>query len=251
MYILKIILFILLIIIGTIIALGVLFALFAIISSLFIDSSKEYTKDSKFYRGLLNTWTVFSMWLIRIHIKTTGLEKIPEGPVLVVGNHRSNFDPIITWFTLRTKTMSFISKEENFKIFTFGKVAKRCCFLAIDREDPRKAITTILKAASLVKEEKMSIGIYPEGTRNKTNEPLLPFHNGVFKIAQRAEIPIVVVTTNKTDEIHKNFPLHRSYINFDVVSVIPAEEIKGVTTNIIGDRVKEDMLKQLEKYNHE
>lgn len=50
---------------------------------------------------------------------------------------------------------------------------------------------TVQKAADLLTSDTVNVAIYPEGTRSK-NCTLLPFHNGVFKIAQKAEVPIAV-----------------------------------------------------------
>ena len=49
--------------------------------------------------------------------------------------------------------------------------------------------------------------IFPEGTRNKGTEPLLPFHDGSLKIAEKAECPVVPVAINNTEEIFEaHFP---------------------------------------------
>lgn len=103
---------------------------------------------------------------------------------MFVGNHRSNFDPIIEWLVLKPWDIAFISKGENFKIPFFGRIIRKCCFMPIDRENPRKALRTINKASDLLQSGEVSIGVYPEGTRSKTGE-LLPFHDGVFHIAKR------------------------------------------------------------------
>ena len=104
---------------------------------------------------------------------------------MFVGNHRSNFDPIIEWLVLKPWDIAFISKGENFKIPFFGRIIRKCCFMPIDRENPRKALRTINKASDLLQSGEVSIGVYPEGTRSKTGE-LLPFHDGVFHIAKKA-----------------------------------------------------------------
>ncbi len=83
-----------------------------------------------------------------------------------------------------------------------NETTKVCCFLPIDRENPRKAIPTINRAAKLLKEQEVSVGIYPEGTRGKDCR-LLPFHNGVFKIAQKAEAPIAVLSITGTEKYPK------------------------------------------------
>lgn len=122
---------------------------------------------------------------------------------MFVGNHRSNFDPIIEWLVLKPWDIAFISKGENFKIPFFGRIIRKCCFMPIDRENPRKALRTINKASDLLQSGEVSIGVYPEGTRSKTGE-LLPFHDGVFHIAKKAGTPIVVMSIRGTEQIHKN-----------------------------------------------
>ena len=118
--------------------------------------------------------------------------------------------------------------------------------MAIDRENPKNAMKTILKAAELLKRDAVSVAVYPEGTRSKTCE-LLPFHNGVFKIAQRAEVPIVVVAVRGTENIHKNYIRHRSDVWIDIIDVLSAEEIKGSRSKDIGDRVYRDLEEKLQK----
>ena len=79
------------------------------------------------------------------------------------------------------------------KIPVIGSVLERLCFLAIDRENARNAVTTIKRSAELIKDVGLSVGIYPEGTRSKDGN-LLPFHAGSFKIAKLAGCPVAVVT---------------------------------------------------------
>ena len=234
--ILKLLLFCLLAIIGA----AVLYVLFLIVNGLFVDKTREYEKDSAYFRALLNSGTWCAMFFARIKIKTEGLEKIPDGRFLLVGNHRSKFDPIVTWYVLKHKQLAFISKPENFKIPFYGPIIRKCCCLSIDRENPRNSLKTLYKAADLIKNDEVSVGVYPEGTRSKTDE-LLPFHNGVFKIAKNANVPIVVVCTQGTEKIHTNFPLKRSHVSFAVTDVIPAEYVKSHKTEEIGARVRESL----------
>lgn len=144
----------------------------------------EYETHSRFYRRLLNGATAFAVWLLGIHVHCQGLEKLPQGRFLLVGNHRSNFDPIVTWYALKDRDLAFLSKAENFKIPIFGRIIRKCYFLPIDRQDPRKAMTAINQAAALLENDQVSIGVYPEGTRSKECV-LLPFHNGVFENRQK------------------------------------------------------------------
>lgn len=228
-------------------ALLLIYLLFIGLCCLFVDPEKEYGKNSPFYRFLLDSATAMAMKLLRIRIHVNGVEKIPkDAKVLFVGNHRSNFDPIVTWYALKKWKIAFVSKPSNFQIPFFGRIIRKCCFMPIDRENPRKAIVTINKAAKLLKKQEVSIGIYPEGTRSKNCE-LLPFHNGVFKIAQKAQCPVVVVAVRGTEQIHRRTPLHRTDVYLDVLEVLPEDWVKLTKTDIIGSRVSQLLEEYLSK----
>ena len=211
--------------------------LFLTVCMLPVSSKKYYEKDSRFYRFLIDLAAAVACWGGRLRLHVTGKELLTEQRILYVGNHVSNYDPIVTWHAFPKAKLAFISKASNFKIPWFGRFIRRCCFMDIDRENPRNAIMTINRAAELLKNQEVSVGVYPEGTRSKSAE-LLPFHNGVFKIAQKANVDIAVVSLIGTEKIHKNFPWHRTDVYVDVLEVIPAAEIKGVKTEIIGSRVE-------------
>lgn len=239
------VLWIILFALGLTVALLGLYTLVLIISGLFVNKTKLYTRDSKFYRLLLDS----GMWLgvngARLHITAEGLDKIPsDGRFLLVSNHRSKFDPIVTWYVLHDSNIAFISKPENFHIPFYGRIIRRCCCLPIDREDPRKALETISASAELLKNDAVSIGVYPEGTRSKTGA-LLPFHNGVFKIAKQAGVPIVVLTVDGTEMIHQNYPLTHTDITLKVAETIPVEDVLSMRTGEIGDRVYKDFVSNL------
>lgn len=232
-------------------ALLLIYLLFIGLCCLFVDPEKEYGKNSPFYRFLLDSATAMAMKLLRIRIHVNGVEKIPkDAKVLFVGNHRSNFDPIVTWYALKKWKIAFVSKPSNFKIPFFGRIIRKCCFMPIDRENPRKAIVTINKAAKLLKKQEVSIGIYPEGTRSKNCE-LLPFHNGVFKIAQKAETPIVVLCVTGTEKISTRTPFRRSDVYLDVLEVFSGANIKETKTEMIGTVVRRLIEMNIEKRDGE
>ena len=229
-----------------VVGLFIAYILLIIISSLFVNMNKEYDKESKYFRFLLNssTWVMTKIARIKLHV--TGKELLPDGRFLMVSNHRSKFDPILSWLVFGDRQLSFISKPENFKVFVYGRLIHRLCFMAIDRENPRNAVKTINRAVDLINRDVASVAVYPEGTRNY-GEGLLPFHNAMFKIAQKANVSLVVVTVKNTYDIQKNFPLDRSHIYVDVVKVYKADEIKKIKTAVLGDEVREFMLNKLEE----
>ena len=78
-----------------------------------------------------------------------------------------------------------------------------CLFL--DRDDMAKGMQMILDAVANIGRG-VSYVIFPEGTRNKTQEDLLPFHKGSFKIAQRSGCAIVPFSLNNTRGIYEEHP---------------------------------------------
>lgn len=219
--------------------------IFTAICSLFVNRKKVYTDESKFYRNLLVAVTKLTTFFARIHIHTTGYEKIPtDRKYLMVQNHTSNFDPILSWLIFKRDKLIFITKPENFKQPIFGPIIWRLRFLGIDRSNPRNALKTFTKAANYIKSGEANVGLYPEGTRNWTKEPLLPFHNACLKVAQMAECPLVVVTVRGAQSIAKNFPWKRNDVYFDVIGVIEPEEHMQMKTDALAAKIREMMMTQ-------
>ena len=237
-------------ILGVMLGIFLCYVLFLFICSLFVNPKKEYGEHSRFYRFLLHQASALALKIMRIRVHTEGIDKIPKGTknLLFVSNHRSNFDPIITWVVLKEWQITFVSKASNFKIPIFGRFIRKCCFMAIDRENPRNALKTIGKAADLLRKGEVSIGIYPEGTRSKSGE-LQSFHNGVFKIAQKADAAIVVLSIENTEQIHQNYPFHHTDIYLKVLDVISPETVKATKTAGLGDDIRNLLERQLSKGN--
>ncbi len=227
---------------------GVIFAyiMLIVISALLVNMKKEYSRESRYYRFLLNSSTFFASKLIRIKLHVTGKELLPKSRYLMVSNHRSKFDPILSWLVFGDQQITFISKPENFKVPVYGRLIHRLCFMPIDRDNPRNAVKTINRAVDLINRDVANVAVYPEGTRNY-GEGLLPFHNAMFKIAQKANVPVVVVTVKNTYDIQKNFPLRCSHVYIDVVRVIDAVEVKKTKTAELGETIRELMLTKLDE----
>lgn len=206
--------------------------------SLFVNMKKPVTENHPRWRKVVLYVLGILCGVGRLRVHLAGEERIPEGRFLLVGNHRSNYDPIATGWALRRHDIAFVTKPENLKIPIAGPWIYMGNYLPIDREDPRKAMATIQAASEFIRRDEMSIGIYPEGTRSKTDE-MLPFHNGVFKIAQKANVPIVVVSIRGTENIHKNVPWRHTDVYVNVCAVLEAEDVKKAGGAALGSRVRE------------
>ncbi len=231
------------------IALFILYLFVLLIISLFVDLEKETTKRNRLFRFLMTQTVVMILKNARVHIMTSGVEKLDGlDRFLIVANHKSNFDPFISLAVCPKAELAYICKPSIFKIPIVGRFVHKCFFISINRENNREALKTIKRASSLLEEKTVSIGVYPEGTRNK-GEGLLPFKNGAFKIATRVNAPIVIASTNATEKIVKNFPLKSTKVSFDILQVIYPEEYKSMKTKEIGDIAYNLISEKIKEYN--
>lgn len=212
-----------------------------------VDQTKPQEEDDKFYRIVADLVIGAALPFLRIRIKKSGLEKVPtEGRFLLVCNHCNNADPIILLHVLRKFQMAFISKRENSTMFVIGPMMHKLQCQLINRENDREALKTILKCIQILKEDKASIAVFPEGGILSEDGKLHHFRPGVFKIAQKANVPIVVCTLHNTkDVVHNILHLKPSSVQMKVLEVIPVEELKGVTTVDISKRCYEMMAADL------
>ncbi len=217
-------------------ALVLLFLLVLAVSCLFVDMKKEVERPSRYFRFLLNQFSrlAFDLGGVRVHV--TGLEKVPrKGRFLLISNHLFAFDPIVFYYAMPWAELSFVSKTENYAIPIVAQVMHKILCLPLDRNNDREALKAILKAISILKDEKASIAVFPEGGTSKSGL-LQPFRNGAFKIAQKAGVPIVVCAISNTKAILKNMFRRRTDVCLDVLEVIPAQTVAGLKTTVeIGD----------------
>ena len=231
---------------GAFIALLILWLLMILVMTWIVDVEKPQKKDNRFYRLVIH-WTIdLLLVLLRVRLRTEGTEKIPkEGRFLLVCNHLAEIDPAVIMTVFRKSRLAFISKQENDHRFLIGAFLHRIMCQPINRENDREALKTILKCVDLLKEDQVSIGVFPEGWVSM-DEKLHPLRPGVFKIAQKAGVPIVVCTLRDTQKMVKTVKKLRSpELHLHVLEVIPVEEIKGVSTVQIAQRVHDRMAADL------
>ena len=203
-----------------------------------VNIKKEQKKDSPLYRRVMHLTADALITLLRIKITATGMEKLPkDGRFLLVCNHINDLDPVILLTVFRKSQLAFISKRENDRKFIIGPFLRKILCQPVNRENDREALKTILRCIEIIKEDKASIAVFPEGYVS-LDRVLHPFRPGVFKIAQRAQVPIVVCTLRGSCSILPNAKkLKPSEAEVHLLEVIPPEELKGVTTVQLAERV--------------
>jgi 1-acyl-sn-glycerol-3-phosphate acyltransferase len=241
------------VILGCIICVWILWQLllwiFWIFVNLTINKKKEYTQPSAFYNWAFVLWYRYMMIAGRIKLHVSGYEKVPFGKrFLLVSNHCSKFDNFIHCAVLKKTQIAYISKPENFKIPIGGRFMKRGLYLSLPRGNTRQEFQVIMKAIEYIKDDKVSIGIFPEGSRSKDGK-LQDFKPGAFKIAEKAKCPILVCCMRGTFDIHKNWPWKMTLVDMDILDVIEPSVWESKNTIEVSQYAHDLILNNLNKNN--
>ncbi|HKM22644.1 MAG TPA: lysophospholipid acyltransferase family protein [Lachnospiraceae bacterium] len=141
-------------------------------------------------------------WISGVQMTVIGEDNVPKDePVLYVCNHRSYFDIVLTYIRVPRPT-GYIAKKEMLRVPLLSSWMKNLHCQFLDRDNIKEGLKTILHAIELVKSG-ISICIFPEGTRNKTDE-MLPFKEGSLKIAEKSGCAIVPMAITNSAEIFEN-----------------------------------------------
>lgn len=156
------------------------------------------TKLYKWFRTMRRVYKIFMRPVIPI--KRLGhTEKFNDRAYIFVGNHRSVLDVVPVAISL-DKPVHFMSKKElaEKKIGKWFTAKCDCIMVSRDGSDVR----AIMQAMKYLKNGE-SVSIFPEGTRNKTDEIFLPFKSGAAALAIKTKTPIVLMVHCKKLKLFK------------------------------------------------
>lgn len=191
-------------------------------------------------------WANFLIHAFGIKLKIKGAELLDINQTYVfVANHRSMLD--IPAFAVATKhAFRFLSKEELTKIPLLGYVIKNL-YITVNRKDKAARIRSMEKMAQSLSDG-ISVFICPEGTRNITDKPLLDFHDGAFRLAIQAQVPVAVMVLFGSDKLlSPKRPLELAPGSMTCQWTNPIET-KGMTPNDIvslREKVMDEMKRML------
>ena len=210
------------------------------------DTEKPQEKDSAFYRGVLRLTLEAVIPLLRVRIHTKGFEQaLPQGRFLLVCNHLHDIDPAMLMQHFPDSQLAFIAKREVRQMALVGPFLKKTLGQFVNRENDREALNTILECIRLIKEDNASVAVFPEGYVSREHK-LHPFRPGVFKIAQKAKVPVVVCTLRDTHTaLAKVVKLQPADVHLHLVGIIPAEELENVTAVDVARRAYDMMVADL------
>ncbi|MFN0176007.1 MAG: lysophospholipid acyltransferase family protein [Saprospiraceae bacterium] len=155
-----------------------------------ITPGKRALRNNIYY--LHHIFTPIFLTLVGIRLKVEGSERIDQKrSYVIVGNHRSSLDFIVNGHAF-PGVFRFLAKQELLKIPVFGLIVRKMC-LVVDRSSAMSRARSVVALKQQLAEG-WSIFIYPEGSRNDTEQLLAPFFDGAFRIAIQTGAPLAVQT---------------------------------------------------------
>ena len=221
---------------------GLLSALWLVLLLVTLPSRVLRIKLCNFYGKFVGSAVVRVFFACKVIFRHR--ERINESlPAIYITNHSSAIDIFLSMWTCPIGGCG-IAKKEIGKIPVFGQFYKLSGHLLIDRSQRDKAIEAMQKVTELVKSKKLSIWIWPEGTRSRSGR-LLNFKKGFVHMALATGFPIVPVVVHNA---YKAWPKNsgRIYPTTLEVEVLPAIDTSQWTLETIEDHVRETHAKFIE-----
>ncbi|MBI5914425.1 MAG: 1-acyl-sn-glycerol-3-phosphate acyltransferase [Bacteroidetes bacterium] len=214
----------------------------------FLTFPRRWRRHIIWFSHHIYTRLFFGLTLVRFKIE--GRENLDPGQTyILVSNHLTSLDFMIN-ARAYPGVYKFLAKRELVKVPVFGFIVRKLCVL-VDRSSAASRSAS-MKFLHKTLEEGYSVFLYPEGTRNRSAEPLLPFHNGAFRIAIESGKPIAVQTLIGVKKI--SGPTAGLDLWPGTVRVVWGKplEVSGLTlkdVDTLAGQVREVMLKNLETYS--
>jgi 1-acyl-sn-glycerol-3-phosphate acyltransferase len=203
-------------------------------------------RGTEVFRRISKAWMMVFLNLIACPVRVKGKSNFKKGQAYIVAcNHNSLMDvPLTTPFIPGPNKT--IAKIEMASIPIFGMIYKRGSVLVDRRSDEsrRKSIDDMKKVLA----QGMHMCIYPEGTRNKTGQPLKSFYEGAFRLASDTGTPIIptiIFNTGKVLPSNKKFFLWPKPLAMHFLEAVPvtknenASELKDRVFKIMWDYLSE------------
>ena len=167
--------------------------------------------SKKAARYITNTpWSYIALLPAGIGLKTIGQENLPKsyGNYIIYANHTSLLDIPAVGKAVNV-SLTWVAKASLAKVPFFGWALLRVHML-VDRTGGANAAKNMVEDAASRLQGGQTLAIFPEGTRNRGEEPLLPFKKGAFILAKHTNVPIVPVAIKNAKNLwpaHKYWPM--------------------------------------------
>jgi len=191
------------------------------------------------YIALRAVFWVFTHLICRYHV--SGRENVPmKGPVLIIANHLSWYDPILIGVVLPRRVW-FFTKIEIFRWPIVGFLCRLTGQIPVDRGAHDR--TAIEKGLAYLHEGK-ALMIFPEGTVEK-QERMIPAHTGTAMLAIRTGVAVLPIAHYGTRSILRSFRIWFPKVYIEIgkpyIPILPS----GVSRKAGLQIIAEDMMTRI------
>ncbi|MGL5346636.1 MAG: lysophospholipid acyltransferase family protein [Peptostreptococcaceae bacterium] len=192
----------------------------------------KYNLNDKF--AVAQNYINKSLYTANININIKGKENLPSGNVLFVSNHSNWADAFILLSVVDRPCGMVIAKEANWeKVPLISGWTSMLNCLHLDRKNNRRALKTMQDGTQILL-NKSSLGIFPEGVVTKSDK-LLPFKDGAFRMAIKAQVPIVPICIKNSKNI---FSMTSRWTGNLYPTSVDVEILKPIYNHINNPQVK-------------
>ncbi len=201
--------------------------------------------DLNYYFSKFFSWIALKILGLKVVVYNKELLEAKQ-PAIYMVNHQSGMD-VITFASIFPHRCTIIGKKELIFVPLLGLYFPAAGNILIDRQKRSAAVSSLGLAAAQIQKRKVSVWIFPEGTRNRTEEPLLPFKRGGFYLAVQTGLPIIPVVC---EELRKNYSWKFKRIVPGIVKmkVLPMISTQGVGPDGIESLVTDVRSRMLDAY---
>ena len=179
-----------------------------------------------------------------IRVVFEGLEHLEaHQPCIYVSNHQSSMDMAVLGDIFPRNTV-LVGKKELIYIPLFGLFFKGAGNIMINRSRRVSAMASLSEAVEQIRKRRLSVYVFPEGTRNRSEAPMLPFKRGAFYMAIQAQVPIVPVVCSSLDRVMswKEKRMQGGTVRVRVLPPIPTQSYAAADAEQLGREVRDQMI---------
>ncbi len=194
-------------------------------------------KGQDIFIAISRIWMTFWLHIIGCPVTVTGKEYFALNKAYIVTyNHNALLDVPLSAPCIPAGNKT-IAKSSFTKIPLFGWFYRKGSVI-VDRKSDASRLKSFDDMKNVL-QQGIHMCIYPEGTRNRTKDPLKKFYSGAFKLAVETKtqiMPAVIFNTRKAMPIHKTFYLWPYRLRLHFLEPVDA-------TNISADELKDKVFK--------
>lgn len=191
----------------------------------------------KFRHWLLHQATWIILFLSNIKVEVVGKENIPNDTFVCYANHKSNFDPVILYYSFN-RVCGAIGKQSLFKVGIMRQLSEVFGAVPLNRDNDREAAKSMIKAIKLVKSG-LSMIIFPEGgIKSKETEEMVNLRAGAYKLVTKSGAKLLPVSIIGNTKMKKRSVFRKAKVKVIVHKPMNEQDYKDMNTTQLGTIVQ-------------